>query len=360
MEAILSYFLRLQRPWMENSNEEDLEQGTIEDYNDGYPQFTALIAAHRPWFICRRFDQLRARLLLLKQDKLTMLERQLQEIDKSEDSLLFLGRSRVDGNKTRLSTLSEIEAALEDYDQFLERTASTFNLQQADQKDIASLQNWVASTGSLAREETEYLLHKHELISLAPATDSAVKQLEAWVEAKLTKYWHGFRTNRSNNRSKRENVYIFKGRLIQRTAKALLFSIIAILLLMPVIACNLVSNTSVRIVVVIVFTIVYLLILSCLTKSRTMELILAGATPTDNFVLTNDEDRPGVDPAAAKPLYRVGDKVNILNSSGTMDPDGPYLVSSVALPDKCTLCSPQTYKKAKDGAVIEMAVLVKV
>ncbi|KAI1013818.1 hypothetical protein LB503_010515, partial [Fusarium chuoi] len=245
---------------------------------DGYPQFTALIASYRPWFICRRFDRLRARLLLLKQDKLTVLEKKLQEIDKSEESIIFLGVSRVDQNQSRLCTLSEIEASLVEYDEFVERTARTFSLHQADGKDVASLQNWVSATGSLAEDETEYLLHKEELVTLAPVTDSAVKQLESWVESKLTKYWYEFRTSRSHNRSRREHVFIFKSQLVKRLAKAVLFSLITLLLLMPVIACNLIKNAAGRIMIVIFFTIVYLLILSCLTRARTMELILAGAT----------------------------------------------------------------------------------
>lgn len=69
-----------------------------------------------------------------------------------------------------------------------------------------------------------------------------------------------------------------KGRLIQRTAKALLFLVITLLLMLPIIACNLIDAISVRLIVVMLFTITYLLILSWLTKSRTIELILAGAT----------------------------------------------------------------------------------
>lgn len=74
------------------------------------------------------------------------------------------------------------------------------------------------------------------------------------------------------------NVYIHSGQLIQRIAKALLLLLITILLLMPVVVCSIINTTSVRIAIVMVSTISYLLVLSSLTKSRTMELILAGAT----------------------------------------------------------------------------------
>lgn len=49
------------------------------------------------------------------------------------------------------------------------------------------------STGSLAREETAYLAHHHELlVSLAPVGDSAMVQLEAWVEDKVIQFWPNF------------------------------------------------------------------------------------------------------------------------------------------------------------------------
>ena len=48
--------------------------------------------------------------------------------------------------------------------------------------------------------------------------------------------------------------------------------------MVPIIICNLVSTDSIRIIVVTLSTVSYLLTLSVLTGSRTMELILAGAT----------------------------------------------------------------------------------
>jgi hypothetical protein len=90
----------------------------VEDYKAGYPRFAALLSAHAPFFLCRRFNRLRARLLLLKQDKLSILEEKLDRIDQSERSLLFLGKSRLDTNADRLSTVSEIESSLANYGAF--------------------------------------------------------------------------------------------------------------------------------------------------------------------------------------------------------------------------------------------------
>ena len=87
----------------------------VEDYPNGYPRYSALVASHDSFFLCRRFSTLRARLLLLKQDKLSILEQKLEAIDRNERNPLRLGSSRVDDNAERAAILSEIDSALADY-----------------------------------------------------------------------------------------------------------------------------------------------------------------------------------------------------------------------------------------------------
>jgi hypothetical protein len=63
----------------------------------------------------------------------------------------------------------------------------------AQERDLESLQNWVDGNGCLAREETEYLTNRRELVSLAPSGDSATLQFESWIEDKLIRFCRGFR-----------------------------------------------------------------------------------------------------------------------------------------------------------------------
>ncbi|KAI7781661.1 hypothetical protein LA080_014427 [Diaporthe eres] len=244
----------------------------------GYPRFTALLAAYDPYVICRRFTKLRARLLLLKQDRLTVLEERLEEVDQKETCPMFLGVGRCDGNAERASVLSEIESQLADYDRFVQDTHRMMSLNTAQPRDIQSLQNWLGGNGCLAEEECAYLAHCGELVCLAPAGDNAMLQLEAWVEDRLVRFWQNFRKGRYHTVSDDPNVYIYSGPLIQQTARAMLLLLITFLLLMPVVICNIVGTLSIRVFVVVVSTILYLLVLSVLTKSKTIELILAGAT----------------------------------------------------------------------------------
>lgn len=90
-------------------------QYPVEDYPQGYPRYSALVASDEAFYIFRGFSHLRSRLLLLKQDKLVVLEKRLRELDDTETVPLFLGASREDENRERLQVLDEIDVALSDY-----------------------------------------------------------------------------------------------------------------------------------------------------------------------------------------------------------------------------------------------------
>lgn len=87
----------------------------VEDYPAGYPRYSALISSYDPFFAFRSFRRLRARLLLLKQDELSILEEQFDQVDRLEASPLFLGQRRADRNTVRASIVSQIDSKLADY-----------------------------------------------------------------------------------------------------------------------------------------------------------------------------------------------------------------------------------------------------
>ncbi|KAI0538636.1 hypothetical protein GGR58DRAFT_467466 [Xylaria digitata] len=275
----------------------------IEDYRAGYPQFCALMEAHEGFMIFRRFHRLRARMLLLKQDRISCLEAQLDQIDQDEQLPLFLAKSRGDTNSERKSVLSQIETALADYDSFIEKTHQVFSLSPAAPRDNTSLINWLDGTSSVNRQETEYLHHQEDLVSLTGPGDRATSQLEVWIEDKLIDYYPRFRmviiprttnprcsilTNHqmpSHNFSTDANVFIYSGSLIKRTVKVILLLLISFLLLLPVSICTTTTSMVARLFIIILSTALYIIILSALTKARTFELILAGATFTTILVV---------------------------------------------------------------------------
>ena len=77
-----------------------------------------MLAASDSFYIFRKFSRARARLLLLKQDKISVLEREFDKVDLGEQCPLFLGKSRLDINAGRLAILADIDTSLADYGEY--------------------------------------------------------------------------------------------------------------------------------------------------------------------------------------------------------------------------------------------------
>ncbi|KAI1128943.1 hypothetical protein F5Y10DRAFT_291580 [Nemania abortiva] len=250
----------------------------VEDYRQGYPRFSALLASHDSFFVFRPFRRIRARILLLKRDKIAILEEKLDRVDSEESCPLFLGASRYDKNTSRVAILNELESHLADYDSLLERSHRILSLNRASSRDLLSLQHWVKGNSCLNRAETAYLEKEREMINLSPSSDSAMNKLEDWTEDQFIRHYARFREIDLHEASTDPRVYIYSGPLIHRTAQTLMLLLITSLLLVPVVICVLVDSKPARIFIIIISTAIYLSILSHLTKSKMIELILAAAT----------------------------------------------------------------------------------
>lgn len=169
----------------------------VEDYPAGYPRFSALLASHDSFQIYRRFNNLRSRLLLLKQDRLALLEKKLEKIDCDEVTQghpLYLGSNRRDANNERASVLKDIENTLAEYgepipltfslhvltviDELIERNCRMLGREAALPREVANLTNWVNGTGCIARAETAYLACGKDLARVTTAEDVPLFWLE--------------------------------------------------------------------------------------------------------------------------------------------------------------------------------------
>lgn len=93
----------------------DNSRTLVEDARQGYPRFSALMSCHPTFLVARRFSEARMRLLLYKQDEISVLEDELRRVDESETCELFLGSRRRDQNQDRKTIMNKLDAALIDY-----------------------------------------------------------------------------------------------------------------------------------------------------------------------------------------------------------------------------------------------------
>ncbi|CAG8978566.1 hypothetical protein HYALB_00010528 [Hymenoscyphus albidus] len=154
----ISNVLLLKKASTDGQDEEEIVgKQQIGDYKPGYPQYCSLISAHIPYHICRRFTQMRARLLLLKQDQLSLLEDQLEQIENAERCPIFLG--------------------LREYDEIIEKNRKILSYHTPKPRDLTNLTNWIENSASLAAEETAYL-SKPDLLTIGMPTDEPLLQVE--------------------------------------------------------------------------------------------------------------------------------------------------------------------------------------
>ncbi|KAJ3538767.1 hypothetical protein NM208_g4683 [Fusarium decemcellulare] len=167
----------------------------IEDQPTGYPQFSSLMASHENFQIFRRFSNVRTRLALLAQDRVTQLDSRLREIDETEASPIFLASSRTDRNEERQLVQAELRDALKDYDEMLERAVRISVLGTAQPQDVTSLQNWNDLTAGMSREETEFLTHREDLLCLSVPGDGLLSWLERYISERLLSLSKHYKTH---------------------------------------------------------------------------------------------------------------------------------------------------------------------
>ncbi|KAF1828591.1 hypothetical protein BDW02DRAFT_593168 [Decorospora gaudefroyi] len=256
----------------------NLHWNIVEDFPLGYPRYSALVASDTAFYICRRFSKTRARLLLLKQDKIAVLEERLTQIDDQEQSPLFLGMSRADSNPKRREILDELDIALRDYDDYVERICRILKLTSPSRRDITSLSNWLNGTAALARDETRYLQNSTDLASLDPGDDSLISTVHGLVEDALIRFFKRFRKLSGHTRSRDAHVYLYSGALITRLSRLAISSLMGLLLVIPIAACYATQSVAIRLFIIFFANVALLTAMASFSYRRTFELFLAGAT----------------------------------------------------------------------------------
>lgn len=276
----------------------DVEMGRIAGKNDppqfenaferrpsGYPQLSALIASHDDFHVCRRFTDLRSRLLLFKQDQISLLEARLRKLDRDEQDTFCLGSYRAGNSEARRILFAEIEKALAEYDELVARNHQMLSFESPRPKAVSSLQNWIKGTGSIARRESEYLNHSSDLLGAVVTDDTVI----AWLEQLTERIFIFFRlcVGQAPKQlvSSDPRVHIFPKTWVKRTTRALMTPFIVTLILAPVIICNRVDSLTARFLTIVIAATVFVAVLSGSTKAKTVELVVAGATYTTVLIV---------------------------------------------------------------------------
>ncbi|KAH6975025.1 hypothetical protein BKA56DRAFT_82530 [Ilyonectria sp. MPI-CAGE-AT-0026] len=255
------------------------QQKQIEDFPTGYPQFTALLSSHPYFHVFRKFSRLRTRMLLNKQDELARLEEQLEELDRGDACPLFRGSFRRDRNPHRMRLYKEIGCHLVEYDDLVERTEKALQRPAATELDTTNVRNWVAMTGQIPRDEASYLWAKDLAALGMSGQDPTFSTLGALLDRVMV--WASDVFRRAFLRqtiSRNSRVYIFSKGAIEGIARFITTIVLLALLFIPIAVALCVSSVGLRVLAAFFACSPFILALSAVTKARTAELFVAGAT----------------------------------------------------------------------------------
>lgn len=251
----------------------------IQLFRDGYPQYSYVVGESPELQNFRRFRTVRMRLAHLKQDKICQLEEELKQIDESEKSQLFLGNCRRDKNQLRKAVLENLDTALRDYDEYLQRACWTMNMPQPIEQFKSMQRNWLENTGSIARKERSYLDEDQPIGELLNIGDQKYVELPAIKRCFSVIVGLGYWAKNMLFPSKGPDgskITVYRP-LAQAIVRAVLAVITIILLLVPIIVLNEVQRAAWRFVTIFFAATIFVVSITVVSEARLVEIFAAGA-----------------------------------------------------------------------------------
>ncbi|KAL9036259.1 MAG: hypothetical protein Q9180_004403 [Flavoplaca navasiana] len=258
---------------------------SLDDHPRGYPKLAAFISSSDNFLMCRRFAFLHSRVLLHRQDELAEMEKALIAMDDEDKDLdhLALQSRRRDDHRTeepsRKSLMNKIDDKLKSYDDLIARIRTHSATPHPLTRDYASLYHWMDDVKPLCREEHKFIKYTQDLIALAE------KQEGLWFGGVLEDTLSIFpftrlmvSSSKVRKRTDDEYVELFSKYRVDTLVRLILAIVAVILLMVPTAVLYLVQEQGIlKIVLIMIFTVLFSASLSVFTKAKIHEMFAATA-----------------------------------------------------------------------------------
>ncbi|KAI0545138.1 hypothetical protein F4679DRAFT_562196 [Xylaria curta] len=253
----------------------------------GYRRYAEFISSDSDLLIFRRFGILNARVGLFLQDKISVMEQKLTNLDREfsrRDADPVNNGSFRDDIEERETLLNEISYGLDRYNRFLIQQSQLREYVRAPSRDIKSLQTWHANHQNRAidDEEQRYLEHNQDLIRLEFNNKTPLRN---WIDSSLAlrtlSIWK--KQSRAAPKYEASNVSYYSNTCMDSFASGTIIFIGASLLITPIWILQAIEYLQIKLAVITAFVLVFLLVLSFVMVSRPLEAL--GATAAYAAVL---------------------------------------------------------------------------
>ncbi|KAI9729941.1 MAG: hypothetical protein M1834_006138 [Cirrosporium novae-zelandiae] len=271
-----------------DENDENIQR--IDFHPQGYPRLAAFINSDENFMMCRRFGFLHTRVLLYRQDELRELEDQLICLDQEdfeENPKLLQSRALDDAQEGsfRRGLIQTIDDKLKEYgleDELVTRCREFATLKRTTNRNYNSLRDWMFNEKPLSEEESEFVNCDEDFIALAEPEeggwfDGFIEDMLSKVPCKFTRLL--FTSAAQRKKSADPYVHYYAKSRIDVLVR-LFICVIAVALLMAPVAVlyigELGNRDVLKIIVILLFTLIFCVALCVCTKAKRHEVF--GAT----------------------------------------------------------------------------------
>lgn len=263
----------------------------IDDHPQGYPQLAAFVNSDENFLIARKYGFLRSRVLLYRQDELSVLERDLIRLDADdEENRKFALRSRKRDEETdtdpvysRKVLMQKIDDKLKEYDGLVSRIKTYLSFRAPSSRNAKTFIDWIDDHKPLSIEESDFIKHKDDFVALSDGQESGwldgiVEDGLGWcLPKKLMKSL--FTSEEQSKKTDDDHLHLYSKRRIDIVVRLVLVLTTVGLLVGPSAVLYFVTGQSaLKICLIMVFTLLFAAALSVCTKAKRHEMLAATAT----------------------------------------------------------------------------------
>lgn len=263
----------------------------IDDHPKGYPQLAAFVNSDENFLIARKYGFLRSRVLLYRQDELSVLEQELIDLDDDDKTNRPLAlESRKHDEETdkdpvysRKVLMKRIDDKLKEYDELVSRIQTYVSLKAPSSRNLKSFMAWIQDHKPLVQGELNFRKHKDDFVALADGQecgwlDGVVEDTLNWcLPNNLMK--KVFTSSEQLKKTDHRNLHFYSKRRIDMVVRLVLVLTTVGLLVGPSAVLYFVTGQSaLKICLIMVFTLLFAAALSVCTKAKRHEMLAATAT----------------------------------------------------------------------------------
>ncbi|KAI5918627.1 hypothetical protein F4810DRAFT_725541 [Camillea tinctor] len=247
----------------------------------GYRRYAEFISSDDDFFILRRFNTLNVRITLALQDQISVLEEQLEALDKqhSAKSATDINNGTFRGDiEERELLIHQITEALSQYNDAILQQSRLRKHPKAPKRDIKNIKNWHFNhdNRAISEAEQEYLYHEDDLICVVEKEKPPLRRAidnSRWL--RTLEFWKS-QDNITVPDYEANNIAYYSDQRIDRFVSVFIVFAGTVMLITPIWILQALTDVVMKLTVITVFIFAALLFMSFFMVTKPFEAL--GAT----------------------------------------------------------------------------------